>query len=307
MDVVIETKSVSKSFGKVTAVDQVNLSVGQGEIYGFLGLNGAGKTTTIRMLLGMISPTSGSIRINGQKVGSNSTSLWKQIGYMVETPYSYPELTIVENLEIVCRMRGIRSEDSIKKVMERLEISEYHNRKVKNLSQGNNQRLGIAKAIIHNPNILILDEPTNGLDPAGIADIRELLNDLVENHGVTVLLSSHILGEISKFATRIGIIDKGKMVQEINQNELQTVLKRVLTVSTLDNMSAGKFLESKGIRFRLNDAGYLELSDEKSLRNPELIASTLVYAGYAPKLLNLQEEDLESYFLRIIGVNGGTK
>ena len=307
MDEIIQTEKVSKRFGKVEAVDRVDIRVRRGEIYGFLGLNGAGKTTTIRMLLGMISPTSGSVFIKGRRVSPGSTRLWKDLGYMVEIPYSYPELTVFENLEIVRRMRGLKSQGSVGNVMERLQISDYSNRKAKNLSQGNNQRLGLAKALIHDPEILVLDEPTNGLDPAGIAEIRELLKDLSENRGVTVFLSSHILSEISKFATRIGIIHKGRMVQEVNENKLQGVLRRRLQVSTADNASAKGVLEREGFQVQMSEQGNLELVEEKALRAPESVATLLVRAGHPPKMLNLQEEDLESYFLRIIGVSGGVK
>ena len=158
------------------------------------GLNGAGKTTTIRMLLGLIRPTSGVSYIYGKQVRAGQNDIWKNIGYLVEVPYSYPELTVRENLEIIRRMRFISDRNAVDRIIHKLHLKEYTNRKAKNLSQGNSQRLGLAKAFLHNPDILILDEPTNGLDPAGIAEIRELLQDLASNNGATIFISSHILG-----------------------------------------------------------------------------------------------------------------
>jgi ABC-2 type transport system ATP-binding protein len=212
----------------------MSLNVRKGEIYGFLGLNGAGKTTTIRMLLGMIRPTSGTAYINNKKISSDNTGLWRQVGSLVEVPYSYPELTVQENIEIFRRLHFIKDKKAIDNIIDKLQLRQYANRKAKNLSLGNNQRLGLAKALIHNPGILILDEPTNGLDPAGIYEIREMLCDLAINHGVTIFISSHILGEISKFATRIGIIHQGKLIHEIDSSQLEILCKKRLLVNAHD-------------------------------------------------------------------------
>jgi ABC-2 type transport system ATP-binding protein len=214
MDAVIRTESLSKHYGKLKAVDEVSISVQKGEIYGFLGLNGAGKTTTIRMLLGLISPTSGAAYLNNNKVSPGNTEMWKDIGYLVEVPYSYPDLTVWENLEIIRRLRFLKDNRSTLNIIEKLRLEPYSDVLSKNLSLGNSQRLGLAKALIHEPDILLLDEPANGLDPEGIVEIRELLEDLAANSGVTVFISSHILGEISKLATRIGIIHEGKLIHE---------------------------------------------------------------------------------------------
>ena len=234
MNEIIRTDNISKYFGEVKAADNISLSVRKGEIYGFLGLNGAGKTTTIRMLLGMIRPTSGESYLNGEKVDSNSHNLWNSVGYLVEIPYSYPELTVRENLEIVRRLHLLPDSNSVDKVINKLKLEAYQNRKAKNLSLGNAQRLGLAKAIIHNPDILILDEPANGLDPAGIVEIRELLHDLAFNMGVTVFISSHILGEISRIATRVGIIHEGRLIQELDIEQLDQLRKRSLLINLED-------------------------------------------------------------------------
>lgn len=226
MKEVIRIENLSKIYGENAVVDNMNLSINQGEIFGFLGLNGAGKTTTIRMLLGMVAPTMGNCFIQGIKISRGKIGTWRDVGYIVETPYSYPELTVKENLELILKLRGIKNQDSVEQVMKKLRLKEYEAKKVQKLSQGNRQRLGIAKAMIHNPQILILDEPTNGLDPAGVAEVRQLLTELAEKSGVTVLISSHKLEEISKIATSITIIHYGKLIKKIDIKQLENQLKK---------------------------------------------------------------------------------
>jgi len=300
---VIRTESLTKHFGDVHAVESVSLKVRKGEIYGFLGLNGAGKTTTIRMLLGMIRPTAGSAFLFGKKVSADSCDLWEHVGYLVETPSSYPELTVWENLEIMRRLRRISDEKSVDRVIDKLWLTPYRNRKAGHLSLGNMQRLGLAKALLHNPDVLILDEPANGLDPAGIVEIRELLRDLSSNHEVTVFISSHILGEISRLATRIGIIHEGRLVQEVNADELGRLLQKRLLVDAHDQKSAQVELVKEGYSVSTTKDGVLEIADNEAVACPDKIATMLVNAGLPPTLLRVGEEDLESYFLRIVGVN----
>lgn len=167
-----------------------------------------------------MKPNGGTAYINGKEVNAGNHKLWKDIRYLVEMPYSYPELSVYENLESVRRLRGISDKKVIDFVIKKLHLTEYRDKYANKLSLGNAQRLGIAKAIMHNPSILFFDEPSNGLDPAGIVEIRELLIDLAENHGVTIFISSHILGEISKFASRIGIINNGKLIQEADSQKI---------------------------------------------------------------------------------------
>lgn len=302
---VIHTENLAKRFGRVQAVDGLSLSVGKGEIYGFLGLNGAGKTTTIRMLLGMIRPTAGACYLNGKRIHAGRHDLWNDVGYLVEIPYSYPDLTVRENLEIIRRLRYISDRSTVKSVMEKLKLEPYRDRLAKHLSQGNAQRLGIAKAIMHNPGILILDEPANGLDPAGIVEIREMLLDLALNKGVTVFISSHILGEISRFATRIGIIHEGKLVQETDTDQLDQFRHRKLRINTRDNQGALKVLVKEGYASAVAEGDNLEVADGEAISNPDKVASLLVHAGYPPVMLKIQEEDLETYFLRLTVQNGG--
>jgi ABC-2 type transport system ATP-binding protein len=304
---IIRTEKLSKQYGDVKAVSELSLNVRKGEIYGFLGLNGAGKTTTIRMLLGMIRPTSGFSIIDGKRVFADNTGLWENIGSLVEVPYSYPDLTVRENLEIVRRLRFISDKKSTDNVIDRVQLGSYANRKAKNLSLGNAQRLGLAKALIHHPDILILDEPTNGLDPAGIFEIREMLSDLAANKGVTIFISSHILGEVSKFATRIGIIHEGKLVQEIDAGQLDKLCRKRLLVNSNYNITACSILAQNGYKVSETKDGLLEIKDETALRKPDAIATILVHAGCPPILLQVDEEDLESYFLRAIKMKGVVK
>ncbi len=307
MDDIIKTENLSKHYGDVNAVSNMSLNVRKGEIYGFLGLNGAGKTTTIRMLLGMIRPTSGIAFINGKRVYADNIELWKNVGSLVEIPYSYPNLTVRENLDITRRLRFIPDKSLIDKVIDKLQLGSYSNRKAKNLSLGNAQRLGLAKALIHNPDILILDEPTNGLDPAGIYEIREMLSDLAINHGVTIFISSHILGEISRFATRIGIIHEGKLIQEVDTNKLDKLCRKRLLVNAKNTKEALSILIQNGYTVSKTTNDIIEIKDEDTIRNPDTIATIMVNAGCPPTLLQVEEEDLESYFLRTIGMNGGVK
>ena len=307
MEKIIETNHLTKKFGKFTAVDDINLCVRKGEIYGFLGLNGAGKTTTIRMLTGMIRPTAGTAYLNGQKVTAGNSHLWEKVGYLVEVPYSYPDLTVRENLEIIRRLRFLPDDSTVDAIIEKLQLGQYLDRLAKNLSLGNAQRLGLAKALIHNPDILILDEPANGLDPAGIVEIRELLRDLALNRGVTVFISTHILGEISRFATRIGIIHEGRLLRESDSAELERLRRRSLHLNMTDKDGAKSFLEEKGFSVSGVKEEFLEITDRNAINDPGRVNAMLVQAGFPPTMLKIEEEDLESYFFRVIGRNGGVQ
>ena len=223
---VVRTSQLSKTFPGTVAVDKVSLHVMVGNIYGFVGLNGAGKTTTIRLLLGLIRPTSGNAYLFGKEVG-HDRDIWRDVGYLVETPCSYPNLSVYENLVIPYRLRTLPDKNCIEDIIGKLKLSNYRNIKSKHLSTGNLQRLGLAKALIHKPKLLLLDEPTNGLDPSGIVEIRNLLKEL-SSKGTTVFLSSHILSELSKLADKIGIIHEGKLIKELLHDELE---KQLLTLN----------------------------------------------------------------------------
>lgn len=300
MNKVIETEAISKQFGKQMAVDRVTISISQGEIYGFLGLNGAGKTTLIRMLLGMIKPTQGHALINGLKVDGRNYNLWKDVGYMVETPNAYPDLTVYENLEIFRRLRNLKTKESTMYIIEKLGLVPFINKRAKDLSLGNKQRLGLAKALIHQPKILLLDEPTNGLDPAGIVEIRNYLKDLATEHGVTILLSSHLLSEISKTASRIGIIHNGRMISECKTHDLDSIQNKKLWIHTTNNSSAKSILEKNRIQVDIME-NQLVCKNKNAINSPEDIATLLVKNNCPPKSLRVESEDLESLFLRLIG------
>lgn len=300
MDEIILTENLSKHYKDVRAVNALSLSVARGEIYGFLGLNGAGKTTTIRMLLGMIRPTSGTAYVNGKRVDAGNWRIWSDVGYLVETPCAYPDLTVRENLEIVRSLRRIRDIRCVDKVMEKLNITLYAGRKARHLSLGNAQRLGLAKALMHEPSVLLLDEPSNGLDPAGIVEIRELLRDLAENHGVTVFISSHILGEIARIATRIAIIHEGALLRELDTMQLDALREKRLLINARNPEALHRFLIDRGRKVTTSEEGYKVVTDAESVANPDVMACNLVAAGIAPTLIKVEEEDLETYFLRVI-------
>lgn len=311
MPEMIRTVNLSKAYNKVHVVYNLNLSIKQGEIFGFLGLNGAGKTTTIQMLLGMIKSTTGECYLQGKKVSLGNLDIWNDVGYIVETPYAYPELTVRENLEIVLKLRAIEDQKRMDWIIEQLKLKKYQSKKVKHLSLGNAQRLGIAKALIHKPKILILDEPTNGLDPAGVVEVRELLKDLAKKAGVTILISSHKLEEISKMATNIGIIHYGKLIKEIDVKQLENQLEKSLIIDGNNKAEMRKILSQAGYKVNFieqslsEDRICLQIQSEETINNPEKVVTILVNAGCPPSLLKVEKEDLEMYFLRVIKENEG--
>lgn len=300
MEKVIETVNLGKQFGTFNAVDNVSLSVQKGEIYGFLGLNGAGKTTTIRMLLGLIRPSNGYARICGERIRTGGTGPWDRVGSLVEVPYSYPELTVRENLEVVRRMRGISDGKAVNHIAEKLKLTRYMEKRAGHLSLGNAQRLGLAKALIHTPEVLILDEPSNGLDPAGIVEVRELFKQLAEDEAVTIFVSSHMLDEVARLATRIGIIHDGRLLREMDKPQIHALRGRRLLVGTRDNKRACRFLAQHGFNVAENKNGFMELNDEQAIFQTEKIATLLVNGGIPPTTLWETEDDLESLFMNII-------
>jgi len=301
MDFAIETNNLSKRYGDVLAVDNVDLRVKQGEIYGFLGLNGAGKTTTIRALLGMIRPSEGNVKVLGQVLGHDGRGPWAQIGHLVESPSAYPDLSVRENLDIARRLQKIQNPKALDEAMDKLSIAPYADRKAGTLSSGNFQRLGLARALLHKPELLILDEPSNGLDPAGIVEIRELLISMAREQGTTIFMSSHILTEVNLLADRIGIIHKGKLIEELDAIRLEELRSRQLVVNTRDLDRARKTLES----FEVLDleGGRLATRDPRAIESPEIIATLLVNAGVPPIHLAIEQENLEQHFLKLTGNN----
>ena len=300
-DPVIDVVKASKSYGEVSAVDGVSLRVEAGEIYALLGLNGAGKTTLIRVLLGMVRPTAGRVALFGATIDRRTQRVWSDVGYLVETPAAYPELTVWENLEVVRRLRRVADRSVVDDTIERLGLGPYAHRRTRTLSLGNVQRLGLAKALLHRPRLLILDEPANGLDPAGVVEVRDMLRGLADD-GTTVFLSSHVLAEVARLATRIGIIHSGRLREELTAAALADRVRRRLSVATRDDMAAAAVLTVAGYTVRA-DANGLVVDDPHAVEAPDDVAVALVRAGIPPVRLVADGEDLESYFLRVVGVH----
>ncbi len=301
MDFAIETNGLSKSYGAVRAVDSVSVRVRPGEIYGFIGLNGAGKTTTIRALLGMIHPSAGTVQVLGECVGPNGRGPWGRVGHLVEAPAAYPELTVRENLEIARRLHNLSNKNATSSVIERLGLTAYADRKAGVLSTGNLQRLGLARALLHEPELLILDEPANGLDPAGVVEIRELVAHLARDKGVTVFMSSHILTEVDRLATRIGIIHRGRLIEELDADRMEELRSRRLEIAARDLPAAQTALAQAGYTAKASGSK-LVITEECAVEAPEQVATLLVNAGTPPTRLVVEQEDLENYFLRLTGV-----
>ena len=310
-DFAIATTGLSKQYrGGVLAVDQVDLRVARGEIYAFLGLNGAGKSTTIRMLLGMIRPTAGHAELFGDRVRSGATDLWRRVGYLVESATAYQELTVRENLDIARRLAGIPNASGVDRVLERLALHAYADRRAGTLSLGNLQRLALARALLPSPELLILDEPANGLDPAGVIEIRDLLRSLAAE-GVTVFMSSHILGEVDRLATRVGIVHRGRLVEELDHDALEAHRDRRLEVESRDLERAEEVLRGAGFsprsRMATDGLGVLELRESQALEAPDEVATLLVRAGTPPTRLAVARESLEDHFIRLTTGDGGER
>ena len=247
MQTVIETKALCKQYGPHTAVDHVELHVPQGCVYGFIGPNGAGKSTTMKMLLGLIHPTAGRVRLLGQELTEKSRlTLLRQTGSLIESPAGYLHLTAQENLEIVADLKGVPHKD-IGRVLDIVHLTQDRSRRVGQYSLGMKQRLGIAMALLGSPKLLILDEPTNGLDPAGIQEMRALIQNMPAATGATVLISSHLLGEMEQMVKQVGIIDHGHILFEGPLTELQRHSRGNVTLRLLDPAKAAPILRANGL------------------------------------------------------------
>ena len=303
MPAIIEVKNLTKQFKDVTAVNNLSFTVNAGDVYGFLGQNGAGKSTTIRMLLTLLKPTAGSIHIFNKDLNTKRKEILTQVGAIIEKPDLYKYLTAYQNLSFFAKISGVKV--SANKLMEQLEmvgLLERAHSKVKTFSQGMKQRLGIAVALIHDPELIMLDEPTNGLDPQGIADVRNLIISLSKKFGKTVLVSSHLLTEIELIANRILIIDKGNKIVEGTSDELLDPAKTIVALNTLDNPSAkdkiaatqwGQYLQQSQ-----NDNIILKFSKD---RIPEfvneLVQMNIEVLSVTPR------HSLEDYFLSLTTAN----
>ncbi len=291
---VVETRGLTKQYGRIAAVESLDLTVRRGEVYGFLGPNGAGKTTTLRMLLGLIRPTSGDARVLGEKPGSPA-GLGK-VGALVESPAFYPYLSGQDNLRVMARYSGVRS-PRIAEVLERVELSGRAKDKFRKYSLGMKQRLGVAAALLKDPDLLVLDEPTNGLDPKGMADMRDLIRRLGKGDR-TVLLSSHLLGEVEQICDRVGVISKGSLVAEGSVAELRG--KQGLLVRAEPIEEAARIAEKLvGVEEVAELGGALRLTTDPE-RAAEINAK-LVSAGLRVSELRPAGQSLEEAFLELTG------
>jgi ABC-type multidrug transport system ATPase subunit len=298
MPAIISVDHLSKKFKDLTAVDDLSFTVNEGDVFGFLGQNGAGKSTSIRMLLTLIKPTSGSINIFGKDLFTHRSEILKQTGAVIEKPDLYKYLSAYQNLYIFAKMSGIKVTRQL--IMEQLQmvgLAERAQSKVKTFSQGMKQRLGIAVALIHDPRLIILDEPTNGLDPQGIADMRNLILHLSKEKGKTIVVSSHLLSEIEIIANRILIINKGKKVVEGNAAELLDPAKTIVQIDTVDNYATKRKLEILGWSSNiLPSTGAVKIQMNKSAI-PQLV-NELSQNGI--EILSVQpRHSLEDYFLSL--------
>lgn len=300
---IIETNDLSKQYNKTFVVEGINMNVEKGKIYGLLGKNGAGKTTTMCMLLGLINPTKGNIKLFGMDAldNKNKKEIYKKIGSIIETPGFYPNLNAQDNLKIFSKIRGDYKKENINKVLKLVNLHNEPNKKFKNYSLGMKQRLGLAASLIHEPELLILDEPINGLDPAGIVEIRDILIDITSKLGITVLISSHILSEIEILADEIGIIDEGKLIREINKENLKNETKKRAAFK-VDNMNlATQVLTKNNLKentdFIIEDGELILLTN---LNKRADINEAFIKSGIKVSELTIKQENLEKYFMRLI-------
>jgi bacitracin transport system ATP-binding protein len=301
MDNIIKTTSLTKKFGEKKSVDSANINVKRGEIYGLLGRNGAGKTTIMRMLMNLTKPTSGEIELLGNKEYKNSKKVYNRIGSIIEYPGFYENLTGEENLQIFAKLRGIQRKDSVKRALEIVDLDKELKKPFVDYSMGMKQRLGIASAIMHDPELLILDEPINGLDPVGIQEIRSYLKRLCEENGTTIFLSSHILNEIEQLADTIGVIHDGKMMEEVSMATLHKRNRRYLEFKTSNENKSCLLLEEKyNIKdYSVHGDGSIRIYTDFNLRSE--LNKLFVKNDIDVFRINISEESLEDYFSNLIG------
>lgn len=303
-DYVIETKNLTKQYGTQMSVSDLNIHVKKGRIYGLLGRNGAGKTTTMKMLLGLTAPTSGEVEILGKNIRTNSKQVLPHIGSLIEAPGFYPNLTGTENLRIFAELRNIKNANAIKGALELVGLPYRDKKLFSQYSLGMKQRLAIALAVMHNPSILILDEPINGLDPIGIAEVRSFIRELCDAQGKTILISSHILSEIALLADDIGIIDHGVLLEEESLTELENKNRHYIQFGVSDSKTAARILQNdlRIQNFKVCDQHILQVMD---VNVPiALINRTFIQNGLEVSEAHMCEDTLEDYFKQVTGGEG---
>lgn len=300
-NVILKTNELTKRYKKDYALKHVSMTVKKGEIYGLIGQNGAGKSTMLRLVTGLAFPTNGSIELFGNENRKELPYALKRIGAMIEQPAIYPNMTAVENLEVHRLQKGIPGKECIAKTLQIVGLSHTAKKKAKNFSLGMKQRLGIAIALLSDPELLILDEPTNGLDPMGIVEIRELIKTLNREKGITVLISSHILSELSQLATKFGIIHKGKLLEELSSDELNDKCRQYIRIK-VDQPRLGVTVLEKYLQttdFEVMNDGYIKLY--QYIDDVRTLSKTLTDHGLIIEHLSQEGDSLETYFTKVIG------
>lgn len=297
-EMIIQTFGLSKQYKLRSAVDNVNLQIRKGDIYGFLGPNGAGKTTTIRMLLGLIRPTKGTVQLFGKDLRKEKLAILRKVGSLVEYPSYYGHLTAYENLEAIRRILGVPKQ-RIDEVLAIVRLTKEAKRPVKGYSLGMKQRLGIAAALLGSPDLLVLDEPTNGLDPSGILEIRELIKSMPQQYGVTVLVSSHLLSEVDQMASRVGIIRGGSMIFEDTIESLRRKAGGQIRIAVDAPQQALRTAASSGC-FAVADESSLLLEEAPDEKIAQVVAG-LVQAGHSVYRVEEKKKSLEDFFLDLVG------
>lgn len=301
MPFILQTNGLTKKIGSKTLVTDVNIHIPKGEIYGFLGPNGAGKTTVMKMITNLWKPTSGTIEVFGEVLTPKSYEGLKRMGSIIEFPTFYDHMTGRENLQLHCEYMGYYNVDSVESALQMLDLTAAADQPVKSYSLGMKERLGIARAIMCKPELLILDEPTNGLDPAGMKQIRDLLKTLCSEYGITVMISSHILSEVESIADTVGIIHHGKMMKEIRMQDIEEMNLNYVELSVTDEKRAAYVLTDKlGLQnFKILDSGKIRIYDHAV--STQQLTKTLALNDVEVVSIGKKSETLEDYFLKLTG------
>ena len=304
MTYVLRTNQLTKVFQGKEVISNVNMHVKQGEIYGFLGPNGAGKTTIMKMITNLMKPTSGEIEIFGEKLTDTSYEVLKRMGTIIEYPIFYEKLTAKENLNLHCEYMGFYDKKAIDRALDLVNLHNVDDKQVKDFSLGMKQRLGIARAITTKPELLILDEPINGLDPIGIKELRELFKILCKEYGITLLVSSHILGEMEQMADTIGVIQNGKLIKEVSMKSINGQQTEYIEVTVQDVKQAAYMLENRLhlTNYKIMSENIIRIYDTSATQ--QAISKTLIMNDIEIESINKKNSSLEEYFLNLMNGEG---
>lgn len=301
MEYILTTENLTKAYGTHKAADQINIHIKKGEVYGLIGRNGAGKTTILKMICGLSSPTSGSFTFMG-KTGTELSKHMKDIGSLIETPGLFPKMTAFQNVKLKCLSLGIKDNEYVYSLLEQVGLSNAHKKPVQSFSLGMKQRLGIAIALVGNPKFIVLDEPINGLDPQGIAEMRQIIHKLSKENGLTIIVSSHILEELVKVADSFAIINDGKLLDEFTSEELAKRCSAYVSLKTSDSEKAKNVLLDMQINdFEVIDGQNIRINskvEDSSKVIEKLVKSKIAVYEYAFKQMTLEE-----YYLNSTGRN----